>query len=100
MNNVPVPDNSAITPKKPSKLGSALFWLSLVVGLFYFMNFLNDRTTADRNEKAAQQAEFQACVDRGVAYFKEMGSYPYLQSDGRKADVVADERCRRTLTAF
>ncbi|TCZ77671.1 hypothetical protein [Lysobacter sp. N42] len=43
------------------------------------------------------------CVARGVAYFKEIGSYPTLQSApnaGRPAEAVARERCKRTLTAF
>lgn len=44
-----------------------------------------------------------ACVERGVAYFKEVGSYPTLQSEpntGRAAKDVALERCQRTTTAF
>lgn len=44
-----------------------------------------------------------ACVERGVSYFKEIGSYPTLSSApnaGRKAEVVARERCNRTTTAF
>tara|TARA_Y100000296_G_C5168460_1_gene255998 strand:- start:621 stop:1178 length:558 start_codon:yes stop_codon:yes gene_type:complete len=43
------------------------------------------------------------CVDRGVEYFKEIGSYPTLSSHpdaGRPAKDVALERCGRTLTAF
>ena len=45
----------------------------------------------------------EACVERGVSYFKEIGSYPTLSSApnaGRKAEVVARERCNRTPTAF
>lgn len=44
-----------------------------------------------------------SCVARGVAYFKEVGSYPRLTSDpnkGRRAEDVARERCQRTTTAF
>lgn len=44
-----------------------------------------------------------ACVKRGVSYFKEIGSYPKLSSApnaGRRAENVALERCNRTLTAF
>ncbi len=44
-----------------------------------------------------------ACTERGVAYFKEIGSYPTLSSApnaGRSAREVAAERCGRTLTAF
>lgn len=44
-----------------------------------------------------------ACVKRGIAYFKEIGSYPILMSApnvGKSADDVALERCVRTTTAF
>ena len=43
------------------------------------------------------------CTERGVAYFKEIGSYPTLTSApnaGRAAEDVAMQRCQRTLTAF
>jgi hypothetical protein len=43
------------------------------------------------------------CAKRGVAYFKEIGSFPTLSSApnaGRDAAEVALERCRRTTTAF
>jgi hypothetical protein len=40
-----------------------------------------------------------ACYQRGVAYFKEIGSYPTL-SNGRSAELVASERCNRSITAF
>lgn len=48
-------------------------------------------------------AQVEACVSRGVAYFKEIGSYPTLSSApnaGRRAEDVARERCNRTTTAF
>lgn len=44
-----------------------------------------------------------ACAERGIAYFKEIGSYPELRSApnvGRAAEEIALERCRRTTTAF
>ena len=47
--------------------------------------------------------EVEACVDRGIAYFKETGSYPTLKSapnKGRSVVEVARERCERTTTAF
>lgn len=46
-------------------------------------------------------AAVEACVSRGVAYFKEIGSYPNLSSApnaGRSAEAVARERCNRTTT--
>lgn len=45
------------------------------------------------------KSKVEKCTERGVAYFKEIGSYPTL-SDGRDAEKVAEERCRRTTTAF
>lgn len=61
--------------------------------------------------KKQQQQEISAessdsvmqCAARGVAYFKDIGSYPTLSSApnaGRAAEDVALERCQRTLTAF
>ena len=52
---------------------------------------------------AADAPDVEACVKRGVKYFKEIGSYPKLMSapnKGRKAEDVARERCKRTTTAF
>lgn len=43
------------------------------------------------------------CTDKGVAYFKEIGSYPTLSTapnTGRRAEDVARERCERTTGAF
>lgn len=51
----------------------------------------------------AVDAEVDACVKRGLAYFKEIGSYPTLNTalnNGRLAQDVALERCVRTSTAF
>lgn len=39
------------------------------------------------------------CIDRGIAYFKDIGSWPTLSS-GRDAETVAQERCSRTTGAF
>ena len=53
--------------------------------------------------KSGPDPEIAACVERGVTYFKETGSYPTLSSapnTGRRAEDVARERCNRTITAF
>jgi len=53
--------------------------------------------------KSANDSQVEACVQRGIAYFKEIGSYPILKSPpntGRSAEEVARERCKRTTTAF
>lgn len=44
-------------------------------------------------------AAISECVDRGIVYFNEIGSYPRL-SDGRSASSVARERCERSSSAF
>lgn len=52
---------------------------------------------------ASDGSKVSACVDRGVKYFKDIGSYPTLSSPpngGRSAEDVATERCNRTTTAF
>ena len=55
------------------------------------------------NEESIAQSEINDCYDRGVAYFKEIDSYPTLHSEpnvGRYAVEIARERCNRTTTAF
>lgn len=54
---------------------------------------------AESSAAAERAPEVVRCADRGVRYFKEIGSYPYL-TDGRDAMTVSRERCARTLTAF
>ena len=52
---------------------------------------------------AKDSPKVEACVKRGIEYYKEIGSYPTLSSapnKGRKAADVAREKCRRTTSAF
>lgn len=42
---------------------------------------------------------FGSCLENGRRYFKEIGSWPRL-SDGRDAEEVAGDRCRRRYEAF
>ncbi|MBK1633916.1 hypothetical protein CKO31_24930 [Thiohalocapsa halophila] len=54
-------------------------------------------------ESSGPDPKVEACVSRGVSYFKQVGSYPTLKSSpniGREAEDVARERCNRTTTAF
>ena len=49
------------------------------------------------------EPKIRACVNKGIAYFKEIGSYPKLYSypnAGRRAEDVAIERCNRSTSAF
>lgn len=45
------------------------------------------------------KSDEEKCAERGVAFFKEIGSYPYL-SNGASAEKEAKERCSRSLKAF
>ncbi len=55
-------------------------------------------------DKKLEKKEYHNCVNRGVAYFKEIGSYPNLKaksSKNKSALVEAQERCKREpKTAF
>lgn len=65
---------------------------------------LDNRTPSGPKDESAKNSDpVTACVERGIAYFKEIGSYPTLRSApnaGRAAEDVALERCQRTATAF
>ncbi len=61
------------------------------------------KAQAPSEELSSISMSVNACVNRGIAYFKEIGSYPTLGSApnaGRSAEDVARERCNRTSTAF
>ncbi|PWK52861.1 hypothetical protein [Pleionea mediterranea] len=55
-------------------------------------------------DKREESRIYHSCVERGVEYFKEIGSWPTLKSPpnkGRHAIEVAQERCKRQpKTAF
>jgi hypothetical protein len=63
-------------------------------------------SSCGETEEDKKQAEMQyhRCVNAGVAYFKEIGSYPILKSKeykGKHALTEAKERCSRAPnTAF
>jgi hypothetical protein len=53
--------------------------------------------------KSGPNPKIEACVSKGVAYFKEIDSYPTLKSFPNvdsAAEDVARERCSRTTRAF
>jgi hypothetical protein len=76
----------------------SLIYLIVIAGFIYWKanDFSSTSTVVNPNE-------VQACVSRGVKYFKEIGSYPVLVSEpnaGRRAEDVARERCNRGIHAF
>lgn len=70
-------------------------------GLFVFIIYIIvTKIVSCRQETASKNTEIDACISRGVAYFKEVGAYPTLTTTGENAEDVARERCNRTTTAF
>ncbi len=50
-----------------------------------------------------QSSNPESCVNRGINYYKSIGSYPYLKSEpyaGRSAESVAREKCSNSPLAF
>ncbi|MFZ3193227.1 MAG: hypothetical protein WA154_08465 [Moraxellaceae bacterium] len=74
--------------------------------LKYYSRKVNEEDAKKQREQdvsASSSDSLSQCAARGVAYFKDIGSYPTLSSApnaGRAAEDVALERCQRTLTAF
>ncbi len=55
------------------------------------------------SDNSSATSDIASCVERGVQYYKDIGSYPTLSSApnaGRRAEDVVLERCSRTTTAF
>ena len=72
----------------------------------YLRNWKKDFQSKDaprKNEikkvEISDEDKVSECIDRGIQYFDELGSYPTL-SNGQDARKTATERCNRTTTAF
>lgn len=70
----------------------------LIVGAVFLLLAALIQTQCSQSHKESE-ARVEACAQRGVKYFMDVGSYPRL-SDGRIPYEVARERCLRTLKAF
>ena len=71
--------------------------------MFSIFVFTNFKSTHQQNYSNDSSKQLQACINRGIAYFQEIGSYPTLKTpphEGDLAENVARERCNRTTTAF
>lgn len=69
------------------------------IGLFFLLVLIGSIVGPQSVTETSQDE----CIEKGVAYFKEIGSYPYLSSypnAGRAAEDVAAERCERSPIAF
>jgi len=78
-------------------------------GIIAFLSVLAISSCSENSEKRIERETqkkdtYNRCVSLGVQYFKEIGSYPTLESApnaGRHAIEVARERCERAPeTAF
>lgn len=54
---------------------------------------------AAKRKTEPKRISYTACVNTGIAWFKEIGSYPNL-STGESAEYAARDRCGRTTSAF
>lgn len=56
------------------------------------------------NEKQSSATQtvtpYEACVQKGIAYYKEIGSYPRLTSENISAEEKSRQNCSRSLVAF
>lgn len=52
-----------------------------------------------KNETGEKDGAEKACIERGIAYYKEIGSFPTL-STGEDAAKKVRERCARSVQAF
>ena len=66
--------------------------IGFICMFFFFVGYVQSRIN--------HKAEVEECRVRGVAWFKEIGAYPYLKSTGEDAEVQALQRCQRSLAAF
>lgn len=76
--------------------------LALYKELIQYENTLENAKKIEKYQKIVNRPKLSPldkCIKKGIAYFKEIGSYPNL-SDGRFAETVAEIRCENTLEAF
>jgi hypothetical protein len=73
-----------------------------LVRLFIFLS-MAAVISACGNTDAVKTTVLNGCVENGIAYYKEIGSYPTLTSAGlvgRRAEDVVEEKCSRSAMAF
>lgn len=88
------PDQPMLTKAKARELYIATYapWIAMAltaaIGLTY----------CTANKISANRAKIEACVAKGVAWYKEAGSYPYLKSKGLAGTPTEEhvrQSCRR-----
>lgn len=85
-----------ITSKAGIKFVFLIFFC--IAGAMYFLPKLSSSLEfVDRN--ASELPTTLECVELGINYYKDIGSYPLLSS-GKDARTEVSERCRRSALAF
>lgn len=72
----------------------------LLVLLLLFIAILSTGIWWKVGHQVSYPTPVEACTERGIAYFKEIGSWPTLKSTGQSADMVAKAMCRNNNNAF
>ncbi|EME5683561.1 TPA: hypothetical protein PVK60_000504 [Acinetobacter baumannii] len=54
----------------------------------------------ESKEKSSADNEIRKCVQKGIAYYKEIGSYPMLKSENISAEDKALQKCENSSVAF
>jgi len=52
------------------------------------------------NGKSSGDNDIKECVQKGIAYYKEIGSYPMLKSENISAEEKALQKCENSRVAF
>jgi len=47
-----------------------------------------------------KQKEYDACVAKGIQYYKDIDSYPNLKSENISAESKAEKLCSNSVVAF
>ena len=68
-----------------------------VLGLTACSSSKNDSNKQVENEN--EEVALNACIEKGVKYYKDLGSYPTL-STGENADLKIREKCDFNINMF
>jgi hypothetical protein len=59
----------------------------------------SSKSEPDRQLEKENEAALNACIDKGVKYYQDLGSYPTL-STGESADLKIREKCDFNINMF
>lgn len=95
--------NKAILKKEESEKAwreASLFSKILVFGIVLSPFFFIGKCIFDHNsDSTGAKVHYGDCVNLGISYFREIGSYPKL-STGKDAETEARRRCSKSTRAF